>query len=163
MTFVVHAGAKNLAWPDRRIQAYRGSWVASCMGQGAPNALNGVVSFLNDAQHGVCHTGFGKGEDGVPIKNTRLASTVWSCAECNEMHAVLTPSCAVLKPGLDRTHHGAHCGVVFGQKSIDEVKIKLASLGLTLKDAPEDFDPTTLEGYDAETGDFIDLDAEDSE
>ncbi|MDO4908952.1 MAG: DNA-directed RNA polymerase subunit alpha [Corynebacterium sp.] len=48
----------------------------------------------------------------------------------------------------------------FGSKSINEVKIKLASLGLTLKDAPEDFDPTTLEGYDAETGDFKDPDAE---
>lgn len=51
----------------------------------------------------------------------------------------------------------------FGQKSINEVKIKLASLGLTLKDAPEDFDPSSIEGYDAETGDFIDLDGDDSE
>ena len=51
----------------------------------------------------------------------------------------------------------------FGQKSINEVKIKLAGLGLTLKDAPEDFDPSTIEGYDAETGDFIDFDAEDTE
>lgn len=50
----------------------------------------------------------------------------------------------------------------FGQKSINEVKIKLASLGLTLKDAPADFDPTQLEGYDAETGDYIDVD-EDNE
>lgn len=48
----------------------------------------------------------------------------------------------------------------FGQKSINEVKIKLAGLGLTLKDAPEDFDPTTIEGYDAETGDYIDSDNE---
>lgn len=48
----------------------------------------------------------------------------------------------------------------FGQKSINEVKIKLAGLGLTLKDAPEDFDPTQLEGYDAETGGFIDDDDE---
>ena len=51
----------------------------------------------------------------------------------------------------------------FGQKSINEVKIKLANLGLTLKDAPEDFDPSTIEGYDAETGDFIDVDGDDSE
>ncbi|MEZ2121654.1 MULTISPECIES: DNA-directed RNA polymerase subunit alpha [unclassified Corynebacterium] len=51
----------------------------------------------------------------------------------------------------------------FGQKSINEVKIKLANLGLTLKDAPEDFDPSTIEGYDAETGDFIDIDGDDSE
>ncbi|AZA14284.1 DNA-directed RNA polymerase subunit alpha [Corynebacterium choanae] len=51
----------------------------------------------------------------------------------------------------------------FGQKSIDEVKVKLASLGLTLKDAPEDFDPSTIEGYDAETGGYIDYDADDEE
>lgn len=52
----------------------------------------------------------------------------------------------------------------FGQKSINEVKIKLANLGLTLKDAPEDFDPSQLEGYDAATGDFVDEDTvEDSE
>ena len=49
------------------------------------------------------------------------------------------------------------------QKSINEVKIKLANLGLALKDTPEDFDPTQLEGYDAETGDFKDPAAEDSE
>ena len=51
----------------------------------------------------------------------------------------------------------------FGQKSINEVKIKLASLGLTLKDAPEDFDPTQIEGYDAETGDYVDTSADDAE
>ncbi|HEY8371565.1 MAG TPA: DNA-directed RNA polymerase subunit alpha C-terminal domain-containing protein, partial [Pseudonocardiaceae bacterium] len=31
----------------------------------------------------------------------------------------------------------------FGAKSIDEVKMKLAALGLTLKDSPPGFDPTT--------------------
>ena len=51
----------------------------------------------------------------------------------------------------------------FGQKSINEVKIKLANLGLALKDTPEDFDPTQLEGYDAETGDFKDPASDDSE
>ena len=30
----------------------------------------------------------------------------------------------------------------FGQKSIDEVKIKLAGLGLALKDCPPGFDPS---------------------
>lgn len=51
----------------------------------------------------------------------------------------------------------------FGQKSINEVKIKLAGLGLTLKDAPEDFDPSQIEGYDAETGEYIDFDADETE
>jgi DNA-directed RNA polymerase subunit alpha len=37
----------------------------------------------------------------------------------------------------------------FGQKSIDEVKGKLAGLGLALKDSPPGFDPTSvIQGYD---------------
>src|SRR5829696_8469170 len=35
----------------------------------------------------------------------------------------------------------------FGAKSIDEVKEKLAELGLSLKDSPLDFDPTQAAGY----------------
>jgi DNA-directed RNA polymerase subunit alpha len=35
----------------------------------------------------------------------------------------------------------------FGQKSIDEVKAKLISLGLSLKDSPAGFDPTKVAGY----------------
>ena len=38
----------------------------------------------------------------------------------------------------------------FGQKSIDEVKGKLAGLGLALKDSPPGFDPTSvIAGYDS--------------
>ena len=40
----------------------------------------------------------------------------------------------------------------FGQKSIDEVKIKLHSLGLSLKDSPASFDPSEVAGYDVATG-----------
>lgn len=40
----------------------------------------------------------------------------------------------------------------FGQKSIDEVKIKLHQLGLSLKDSPATFDPSEVAGYDAATG-----------
>jgi DNA-directed RNA polymerase subunit alpha len=46
----------------------------------------------------------------------------------------------------------------FGQKSIDEVKVKLHSLGLALKDSPASFDPTTVVGYDAVTGTWSDSD-----
>jgi DNA-directed RNA polymerase subunit alpha len=49
----------------------------------------------------------------------------------------------------------------FGQKSINEVKVKLAELGLGLKDAPEGFDINSIEGYDAETGEFLDTEGED--
>jgi DNA-directed RNA polymerase subunit alpha len=40
----------------------------------------------------------------------------------------------------------------FGQKSIDEVKVKLHQLGLSLKDSPAGFDPSEVAGYDAATG-----------
>ncbi len=53
----------------------------------------------------------------------------------------------------------------FGQKSIDEVKIKLHQLGLSLKDSPASFDPSEVAGYDVATGTWnsdagYDLDAE---
>ncbi|MDR0283792.1 MAG: DNA-directed RNA polymerase subunit alpha, partial [Propionibacteriaceae bacterium] len=38
----------------------------------------------------------------------------------------------------------------FGQKSIDEVKLKLAELGLTLKDSILGLDPYALNRYDAD-------------
>ena len=40
----------------------------------------------------------------------------------------------------------------FGQKSIDEVKVKLHQLGLFLKDSPATFDPSEVVGYDNTTG-----------
>src|SRR5215470_11776799 len=40
----------------------------------------------------------------------------------------------------------------FGQKSIDEVKVKLHQLGLALKDSPASFDPSEVAGYDVATG-----------
>ena len=40
----------------------------------------------------------------------------------------------------------------FGQKSIDEVKIKLHQLSLSLKDSPATFDPSEIAGYDVATG-----------
>ena len=53
----------------------------------------------------------------------------------------------------------------FGQKSIDEVKIKLHQLGLSLKDSPASFDPSQVAGYDVATGTWsadvgYDLDAD---
>ena len=41
----------------------------------------------------------------------------------------------------------------FGQKSIDEVKAKLADLGLSLKDSPAGFDPSALDSYSDDFGD----------
>ncbi|MEY3331054.1 MAG: hypothetical protein RL202_320, partial [Actinomycetota bacterium] len=44
----------------------------------------------------------------------------------------------------------------FGSKSIDEVKAKLVSMGLQLKDSPIGFDPTLSPGYHDNGDDFGD-------
>ncbi|WBT09227.1 DNA-directed RNA polymerase subunit alpha [Corynebacterium sp. SCR221107] len=92
---------------------------------------------------------------GMPIEDLNFSVRSYNCLKRQEIHTVGELAECTESDLLDIRN--------FGQKSINEVKIKLAGLGLTLKDAPEDFDPTQLEGYDAETGDYVDLDAEDSE
>ena len=44
----------------------------------------------------------------------------------------------------------------FGSKSIDEVKAKLVSMGMSLKDSPAGFDPTKHANYGANDDDFVD-------
>jgi DNA-directed RNA polymerase subunit alpha len=41
----------------------------------------------------------------------------------------------------------------FGQKSIDEVKAKLHSMGLALKDSPPGFDPSMIADYSMDEDD----------
>ena len=91
----------------------------------------------------------------MPIEDLNFSVRSYNCLKRQEIHTVGELAECTESDLLDIRN--------FGQKSINEVKIKLAGLGLTLKDAPEDFDPSTIEGYDAETGDFIDCDAEDTE
>lgn len=90
----------------------------------------------------------------MPIEELNFSVRSYNCLKRQEIHTVGELAECTESDLLDIRN--------FGQKSINEVKIKLANLNLTLKDAPEDFDPTVLEGYDAETGDFKDP-AEDSE
>ena len=47
----------------------------------------------------------------------------------------------------------------FGSKSIDEVKAKLTSMGMSLKDSPVGFDPTQHKNYNAAEDDFADAEA----
>lgn len=91
----------------------------------------------------------------MPIEDLNFSVRSYNCLKRQEIHTVGELAECTESDLLDIRN--------FGQKSINEVKIKLAGLGLTLKDAPEDFDPTQLEGYDAATGDYIDTDLEDSE
>jgi len=47
----------------------------------------------------------------------------------------------------------------FGSKSIDEVKAKLVSMGMSLKDSPDGFDPTKHQNYNAAVDDdFVEAD-----
>lgn len=91
----------------------------------------------------------------MPIEDLNFSVRSYNCLKRQEIHTVGELAECTESDLLDIRN--------FGQKSINEVKIKLANLGLALKDTPEDFDPTQLEGYDAETGDFKDPTAEDSE
>ncbi|AKE40598.1 DNA-directed RNA polymerase subunit alpha [Corynebacterium kutscheri] len=91
----------------------------------------------------------------MPIEDLNFSVRSYNCLKRQEIHTVGALAECSESDLLDIRN--------FGQKSINEVKIKLANLGLTLKDAPEDFDPTQLEGYDAATGDYRDPSAEDSE
>ncbi|MDO4928805.1 MAG: DNA-directed RNA polymerase subunit alpha [Corynebacterium sp.] len=91
----------------------------------------------------------------MPIEDLNFSVRSYNCLKRQEIHTVGELAECTESDLLDIRN--------FGQKSINEVKIKLASLGLTLKGSPEDFDPTQLEGYDAATGDYIDTDLEDSE
>ncbi len=91
----------------------------------------------------------------TPIEDLNFSVRSYNCLKRQEIHTVGELAECTESDLLDIRN--------FGQKSINEVKIKLANLGLTLKDAPEDFDPTQLEGYDAETGDYVDTSADDTE
>ena len=46
----------------------------------------------------------------------------------------------------------------FGSKSIDEIKAKLASMSMSLKDSPAGFDPSQQQNYNASDEDFADAD-----
>ncbi|WPF66513.1 MULTISPECIES: DNA-directed RNA polymerase subunit alpha [unclassified Corynebacterium] len=92
---------------------------------------------------------------GTPIEDLNFSVRSYNCLKRQEIHTVGELAECTESDLLDIRN--------FGQKSINEVKIKLANLGLTLKDAPDDFDPTVLEGYDAATGDYVDDEAEDTE
>ena len=77
----------------------------------------------------------------MPIEDLNFSVRSYNCLKRQEIHTVGELAECTESDLLDIRN--------FGQKSINEVKIKLAGLGLTLKDAPEDFDPSTIEGYDA--------------
>ena len=88
---------------------------------------------------------------GLPIEDLDLTVRSYNCLKREGVHTVGELVGRTESDLLDIRN--------FGQKSIDEVKVKLHSLGLSLKDSPASFDPTTVPGYDATTGTWSDTDA----
>ena len=122
--------------------------------------LFGLARELNESMEGI-EIGPSPQDSGyeqaynTPIEDLNFSVRSYNCLKRQEIHTVGELAECSESDLLDIRN--------FGQKSINEVKIKLANLGLTLKDAPEDFDPTQVEGYDAETGDFVDNGDDDNE
>lgn len=90
---------------------------------------------------------------GMPIDDLDLSVRSYNCLKREGVHTVGELVARSESDLLDIRN--------FGQKSIDEVKVKLVELGLSLKDAPPGFDPASVAGYDAETGTWTDDGSED--
>ena len=83
----------------------------------------------------------------LPIEDLDLTVRSYNCLKREGVHTVGELVARTESDLLDIRN--------FGQKSIDEVKIKLHQLGLSLKDSPLDFDPTKAAGYyDGEEGEL---------
>ena len=80
----------------------------------------------------------------LPIEDLDLTVRSYNCLKREGVHTVGELVARTESDLLDIRN--------FGQKSIDEVKIKLHQLGLSLKDSPATFDPSEVAGYDVATG-----------
>ena len=89
----------------------------------------------------------------LPIEDLDFSVRSYNCLKREDIHTVGELAARTESDLLDLRN--------FGQKSINEVKVKLAELGLGLKDAPEGFDINDIEGYDPESGEFLDTEGED--
>jgi DNA-directed RNA polymerase subunit alpha len=81
----------------------------------------------------------------LPIEDLQLTIRSYNCLKREGIHAVGELVARSEADLLDIRN--------FGAKSINEVKDKLAELGLSLKDSPLDFDPSTADYYDGDDTD----------
>ena len=84
----------------------------------------------------------------LPIEDLELTVRSYNCLKREGVHTVGELVARTESDLLDIRN--------FGQKSIDEVKVKLHALGLSLKDSPASFDPSQVAGYDPATGTWSD-------
>ncbi|MFC0313996.1 DNA-directed RNA polymerase subunit alpha [Gordonia phosphorivorans] len=80
----------------------------------------------------------------LPIEDLELTVRSYNCLKREGVHTVGELVARTESDLLDIRN--------FGQKSIDEVKVKLHGLQLSLKDSPASFDPSQVAGYDPATG-----------
>ena len=111
--------------------------------------LFGLARELNEAAEGIeIGPSPQQNEDiaaySMPIEDLDFSMRSYNCLKREEIHTVGELAARTESDLLDIRN--------FGQKSIDEVKIKLHQLGLSLKDSPATFDPSEVAGYDAATG-----------
>ena len=81
----------------------------------------------------------------MPIEDLNFSVRSYNCLKREEIHTVGELAARTESDLLDIRN--------FGQKSINEVKVKLADLGLSLKDSPAGFDPSALDSYSDDFGD----------
>ncbi|MFM9377420.1 DNA-directed RNA polymerase subunit alpha [Gordonia sp. VNK21] len=84
----------------------------------------------------------------LPIEDLELTVRSYNCLKREGVHTVGELVARTESDLLDIRN--------FGQKSIDEVKVKLHGMGLSLKDSPASFDPSQVAGYDPATGTWAD-------
>ena len=84
----------------------------------------------------------------LPIEDLELTVRSYNCLKREGVHTVGELVARTESDLLDIRN--------FGQKSIDEVKVKLHAMGLSLKDSPASFDPSQVAGYDPATGTWSD-------
>ena len=84
----------------------------------------------------------------LPIEDLELTVRSYNCLKREGVHTVGELVARTESDLLDIRN--------FGQKSIDEVKVKLHGLNLSLKDSPASFDPSQVAGYDPATGTWSD-------
>lgn len=84
----------------------------------------------------------------MPIEDLNFSVRSYNCLKRQEIHTVGELAECSESDLLDIRN--------FGDKSINEVKEKLAELGLALKDSPNNFDPAAVADLDAASGDDAD-------
>lgn len=90
----------------------------------------------------------------MPIEDLKFSMRSYNCLKREEIHTVGELATRSESDLMDIRN--------FGSKSIEEVKAKLASLGLSLKDSAEGFDAVNLDDFNQGNEEWMDTESEES-